>query len=61
MNLFILFVQLERYKELKEIARKKVATLNQQLEKLRWEQKADEERLKLNWRKKKEVEVFVLS
>ncbi|XP_065528914.1 structural maintenance of chromosomes protein 1B isoform X5 [Lathamus discolor] len=48
--------QLERYKELKEIARKKVATLNQQLEKLRWEQKADEERLKLNWRKKKEVE-----
>ncbi|KAM9030076.1 structural maintenance of chromosomes protein 1B isoform 1-T1 [Ara ararauna] len=48
--------QVERYKELKEIARKKVATLNQQLEKLRWEQKADEERLKLNWRKKKEVE-----
>ncbi|XP_057282882.1 structural maintenance of chromosomes protein 1B isoform X1 [Pezoporus wallicus] len=48
--------QLERYKELKEIVRKKVATLNQQLEKLRWEQKADEERLKLNWRKKKEVE-----
>ncbi|XP_030334965.1 structural maintenance of chromosomes protein 1B isoform X2 [Strigops habroptila] len=48
--------QLERYKELKEVARKKVATLNQQLEKLRWEQKADEERLKLNWRKKKEVE-----
>ncbi|XP_061214887.1 structural maintenance of chromosomes protein 1B isoform X3 [Neopsephotus bourkii] len=48
--------QLEHYKELKEIARKKVATLNQQLKKLRWEQKADEERLKLNWRKKKEVE-----
>uniref|UniRef100_A0A8B9F2Z0 Structural maintenance of chromosomes protein n=1 Tax=Amazona collaria TaxID=241587 RepID=A0A8B9F2Z0_9PSIT len=49
-------VNWERYKELKEITRKKVATLNQQLEKLRWEQKADEERLKLNWRKKKEVE-----
>uniref|UniRef100_A0A672U0J1 Structural maintenance of chromosomes protein n=1 Tax=Strigops habroptila TaxID=2489341 RepID=A0A672U0J1_STRHB len=49
-------VNWERYKELKEVARKKVATLNQQLEKLRWEQKADEERLKLNWRKKKEVE-----
>ncbi|KAM6386166.1 structural maintenance of chromosomes protein 1B [Alca torda] len=48
--------QLERYKELKEIARKKVATLTQQLEKLRWEEKADQERLKLNWRKKKEVE-----
>ncbi|XP_050767057.1 structural maintenance of chromosomes protein 1B [Gymnogyps californianus] len=48
--------QLERYKELKEIARKKVATLTQQLEKLRWEEKADQERLKLNRRKKKEVE-----
>ncbi|XP_076200388.1 structural maintenance of chromosomes protein 1B [Aptenodytes patagonicus] len=48
--------QLERYKELKEIARKKVATLAQQLKKLRWEEKADQERLKLNRRKKKEVE-----
>ncbi|NXA07462.1 SMC1B protein, partial [Sapayoa aenigma] len=48
--------QLERYKELKEIARKKVATLTQQLEKLRWEDKGDQERLKLNRRKKKEVE-----
>ncbi|NWX13848.1 SMC1B protein, partial [Aegotheles bennettii] len=48
--------QLERYKELKEIARKKVATLTQQLEKLLWEEKADQERLKLNWRKKKEIE-----
>ncbi|XP_075572912.1 structural maintenance of chromosomes protein 1B [Pelecanus crispus] len=48
--------QLERYKELKEIARKKVATLTQQLEKLRWEEKGDQERLKLNRRKKKEVE-----
>ncbi|KAM9245557.1 structural maintenance of chromosomes protein 1B [Leptosomus discolor] len=48
--------QLERYKELKEITRKKVATLTQQLEKLRWEEKADQERLKLNRRKKKEVE-----
>lgn len=57
----MLFVQLERYKELKEIARKKVATLTQQLEKLRWEEKADQERLKLNRRKKKEVEVFVSS
>ncbi|XP_074725627.1 structural maintenance of chromosomes protein 1B [Strix uralensis] len=48
--------QLEHYKELKEIARKKVATLTQQLEKLRWEEKTDQERLKLNRRKKKEVE-----
>ncbi|XP_030816541.1 structural maintenance of chromosomes protein 1B isoform X1 [Camarhynchus parvulus] len=48
--------QLERYKELKEIARKKVATLAQQLEKLRWEDKGDQERLKLNHRKKNEIE-----
>uniref|UniRef100_A0A8B9U7L4 Structural maintenance of chromosomes protein n=1 Tax=Anas zonorhyncha TaxID=75864 RepID=A0A8B9U7L4_9AVES len=48
--------QLERYKELKEIARRKVATLTQQLEKLWWEQKADQERMKLNRRKKKEIE-----
>ncbi|KFV47850.1 Structural maintenance of chromosomes protein 1B, partial [Tyto alba] len=48
--------QLERYRELKEVARKKVATLTQQLKKLRWEEKADQERLKLNRRKKKEVE-----
>ncbi|XP_068808055.1 structural maintenance of chromosomes protein 1B isoform X1 [Struthio camelus] len=48
--------QLERYKELKEIARKKVATLTQQLEKLRWEQKADQERMTLHQRKKKEIE-----
>ncbi|XP_009093352.2 structural maintenance of chromosomes protein 1B [Serinus canaria] len=48
--------QLQRYKELKEIARKKVATLAQQLEKLRWEDKGDQERLKLNRRKKSEIE-----
>ncbi|NWR09378.1 SMC1B protein, partial [Paradoxornis webbianus] len=48
--------QLERYKELKEMARKRVATLAQQLEKLRWEDKADQERLKLNRRKKNEIE-----
>ncbi|XP_057879405.1 structural maintenance of chromosomes protein 1B isoform X2 [Melospiza georgiana] len=48
--------QLERYKELKEVARKKVATLAQQLEKLRWEDKGDQERLKLNRRKKNEIE-----
>ncbi|NWI52194.1 SMC1B protein, partial [Calyptomena viridis] len=51
--------QLERYKELKEIARKKVATLTQQLEKLRWEDKGDQERLKLNRRKKNEVEATI--
>ncbi|KAF4795036.1 Structural maintenance of chromosomes protein 1B [Turdus rufiventris] len=47
--------QLERYKELKEMARRKVATLAQQLEKLRWEDKGDQERLKLNRRKKNEI------
>lgn len=60
-DFIFLFVQLERYKELKEIARRKVATLTQQLGKLRWEQKADEERMKLYQRKKKEVKVFVSS
>ncbi|NWR72799.1 SMC1B protein, partial [Centropus unirufus] len=48
--------QLERYKELKDIARKKVATLTQQIEKLHWEEKADQERMKMNRRKKNEVE-----
>ncbi|OWK55748.1 Structural maintenance of chromosomes protein 1B [Lonchura striata] len=48
--------QLKRYKELKDTARKQVATLAQQLEKLRWEDKGDQERLKLNRRKKTEIE-----
>ncbi|KAL6047807.1 hypothetical protein STEG23_034629 [Scotinomys teguina] len=37
--------QLDRYKELKEQVRRKVAIMTQQLEKLQWEQKADRERL----------------
>ncbi|XP_051016094.1 structural maintenance of chromosomes protein 1B [Acomys russatus] len=37
--------QLERYKELKEQVRRKVAIMTQQLEKLQWEQKAEKERL----------------
>ncbi|XP_077663569.1 structural maintenance of chromosomes protein 1B isoform X3 [Eretmochelys imbricata] len=48
--------QLDQYKELKELARKKVATLTQQLEKLQWEQKADLERMTLDERKQKEIE-----
>ncbi|XP_068046549.1 structural maintenance of chromosomes protein 1B isoform X2 [Anomalospiza imberbis] len=51
--------QLERYKELKEMARKKVAILAQQLEKFRWEDKGDQERLKLNRRKKNEMEEII--
>ncbi|XP_043392956.1 structural maintenance of chromosomes protein 1B isoform X8 [Chelonia mydas] len=52
--------QLDRYKELKELARKKVATLTQQLEKLQWEQKADLERMTLDERKQKEIETVSL-
>ncbi|MGH0163898.1 UNVERIFIED_CONTAM: hypothetical protein FKN15_046286 [Acipenser sinensis] len=48
--------QKERYKELKELARKKVATMTQNFEKLRWELKADFEKLEFDQRKKKEVE-----
>uniref|UniRef100_A0A8C8REB7 Structural maintenance of chromosomes protein n=1 Tax=Pelusios castaneus TaxID=367368 RepID=A0A8C8REB7_9SAUR len=42
--------------ELKELVRKKVATLNQQLEKLQWEQKADQEKMAFDQRKQKEIE-----
>uniref|UniRef100_A0A8C4J5E4 Structural maintenance of chromosomes protein n=1 Tax=Dromaius novaehollandiae TaxID=8790 RepID=A0A8C4J5E4_DRONO len=51
-------VNLEAKKQstLKELARKKVATLTQQLDKLRWEQKADQEKMTLHQRKKKEIE-----
>lgn len=52
------FVQLDRYKQLKELVRKKVATLMQQLEKLQWEQKADQEKMALDQRKQKEIEVL---
>ncbi|XP_074839796.1 structural maintenance of chromosomes protein 1B isoform X2 [Carettochelys insculpta] len=48
--------QLDRYKELKELVRKKVATMTQQLEKLQWEQKADQERMAFDRRKQKETE-----
>ncbi|KAB1269853.1 Structural maintenance of chromosomes protein 1B [Camelus dromedarius] len=48
--------QLDRYKELKEQVRKKVALKTQQLEKLRWEQKADEERLAFEKRRHGEVQ-----
>ncbi|KAL4834236.1 hypothetical protein H8958_021881 [Nasalis larvatus] len=48
--------QLDRYKELKEQVRKKVATMTQQLEKLQWEQKTDEERLAFEKRRHGEVQ-----
>ncbi|XP_058500406.1 structural maintenance of chromosomes protein 1B [Solea solea] len=48
--------QLERYKELKELARKQGAVLRQQAEKLNWEVKADYENVAFVQRRKKEVE-----
>uniref|UniRef100_A0A8C9W7Q5 Structural maintenance of chromosomes protein n=1 Tax=Scleropages formosus TaxID=113540 RepID=A0A8C9W7Q5_SCLFO len=51
--------QLERYAELKEVSRKQSATLRQQLEKLRWDHRADCEKLEFDRRRKTEVEVFV--
>lgn len=51
-------LQLERYKELKELAQKQGAVLSQQAEKLHWEVKADYEKLAFDQRRKKEVEVL---
>ncbi|XP_015260928.1 PREDICTED: structural maintenance of chromosomes protein 1B [Gekko japonicus] len=48
--------QLSRYKELKELVRKRVAMLIQQQEKLQWEQKADEEKMSFVKRRQKEIE-----
>ncbi|XP_034390179.1 structural maintenance of chromosomes protein 1B isoform X2 [Cyclopterus lumpus] len=51
--------QLERYKELKELARKQGAVLGQQAERLHWEVTADNEKMAFDQRRKKEVEVAV--
>ncbi|KAM6973344.1 structural maintenance of chromosomes protein 1B [Aplochiton taeniatus] len=51
--------QLERYKDLKELARKQAAVLSQQAEKLHWEVKADREKIEFDKRRKKEVEVNI--
>ncbi|XP_068459885.1 structural maintenance of chromosomes protein 1B [Clinocottus analis] len=51
--------QLERYKELKELARKQGAVLSQQAEKLHWEVRADSEKMAFDQRRKKEVEVAI--
>ncbi|XP_008580986.1 PREDICTED: structural maintenance of chromosomes protein 1B [Galeopterus variegatus] len=48
--------QVDRYKELKDQVRKKVAIMTQQLEKLQWEQKAEEERLAFEKRRHGEVQ-----
>ncbi|XP_067292986.1 structural maintenance of chromosomes protein 1B [Pseudorasbora parva] len=49
--------QMERYKELKELARKKAAILNQSAEKLHWEVKADREKLQFDLRRKSEIQI----
>uniref|UniRef100_A0A3Q1BKE6 SMC hinge domain-containing protein n=1 Tax=Amphiprion ocellaris TaxID=80972 RepID=A0A3Q1BKE6_AMPOC len=51
--------QLERYKELKELARKQGAVLRQQEEKLHWEVRADCEKMAFDKRRHKEVEVSI--
>ncbi|XP_077166797.1 structural maintenance of chromosomes protein 1B isoform X4 [Paroedura picta] len=48
--------QLNKYKELKELVRKRVAMFIQQQEKLQWEQKADEEKMSFDKRRQKEIE-----
>ncbi|XP_053318684.1 structural maintenance of chromosomes protein 1B [Spea bombifrons] len=48
--------QLDQYRLLKEEARKKSAVLGQQLEKLQWEQRADQEKLIFDQRRQKEVQ-----
>lgn len=48
--------QLDQYKKLKEEVRKNVAILSQQMDKVQWEQKADQERILFEQRHQKEVE-----
>lgn len=50
--------QLERYNELKVLARKQSAVLSQQADKLHWEVRADQEQMAFYQRRKKEVEVL---
>ncbi|KAF3855224.1 hypothetical protein F7725_023279 [Dissostichus mawsoni] len=51
----------ERYKELKELARKQGAVFTQQAEKLHWEVRADREKMAFDQRRKKEVEAAIRS
>lgn len=54
----VCLLQLQRYKELKELAHKQGAILSQQAEKLNWEVRADYEKIAYDHRRKKEVEVL---
>ena len=56
MTIF-LFLQVKQYHRLKEEASKRAATLAQELEKFNRDQKADQDRLDLEERKKVETEV----
>ncbi|XP_062915740.1 structural maintenance of chromosomes protein 1B-like [Mobula hypostoma] len=51
--------QMEEYKELKELVRKQVFTVAHELEKLRWEQKADQDKLELEQRNYKLLEIRI--
>lgn len=55
----VLFSQVEQYHSLKEEASKRAATLAQELEKFNWDQKAHQDRLDLEERKKVETEVYL--
>lgn len=52
--------QVKKYHRLKEEASKRAATLAQELEKFNRDQKADQDRLDLEERKKVETEVSIL-
>ncbi|XP_078424423.1 structural maintenance of chromosomes protein 1B-like isoform X3 [Cetorhinus maximus] len=51
--------QIQRYKELKELVRKQVTSVAHMLEKLRWEQKTDQDKLELDQRNYKDLEIRI--
>lgn len=57
---FLFIFQVKKYHRLKEEASKRAATLAQELEKFNRDQKADQDRLDLEERKKVETEVTMI-
>lgn len=55
---YVITLQVKKYHRLKEEASKRAATLAQELEKFNRDQKADQDRLDLEERKKVETEVI---
>ncbi|XP_078076219.1 structural maintenance of chromosomes protein 1B-like [Mustelus asterias] len=51
--------QIQQYKELKELVRKQVSSVAHMLEKLRWEQKTDWDKLELDKRNFKDLEIRI--